>query len=226
MSLHPGSRSRLTDHLLERFSGPTLFDRVARTACRANCLPRKELYESWETARRVRRHFRGGRVIDLAAGHGLLAHLMLILDDSSPSAIAIDRLEPPSAVKISAAFCAEWPRLSSRVSFLTAPLEALPFTLGPDDLLVSAHACGALTDRVLELAIAARARVAVLPCCQSITHQTTAGLEGWVDGALAVDLARAARLMAAGFTIRTIQIPEEISPKNRLLLGSPRSGVG
>lgn len=38
----------------------------------------------------MRRLFRGGRVVDLAAGHGLLAQLMLILDDSSPYALAID----------------------------------------------------------------------------------------------------------------------------------------
>jgi hypothetical protein len=28
----------------------------------------------------VRRLFRAGRVVDLAAGHGLLAHVMLLLD--------------------------------------------------------------------------------------------------------------------------------------------------
>ena len=51
----PGSRSRLTPRDLPRFEGATLFDRVARAVCRASCLPRKELYESWEVARRVRR---------------------------------------------------------------------------------------------------------------------------------------------------------------------------
>jgi hypothetical protein len=45
------SRNRLTPQLSDRFSGSTLFDRVAR----AGCLPRKELYEAWEVARRVRR---------------------------------------------------------------------------------------------------------------------------------------------------------------------------
>jgi hypothetical protein len=52
-----------------------LFDRVARVVCEADCLPRKELFESWEVARRTRRRFRGGRVVDLAAGHGLVGHL-------------------------------------------------------------------------------------------------------------------------------------------------------
>ena len=78
------SAGRLTARDLGRFPAETLLDRVGRAVCHAGCLPRKELYEAWETARRVRRLFRGGRVVDLAAGHGLLAHLMLILDDTSP----------------------------------------------------------------------------------------------------------------------------------------------
>ncbi len=76
----PASRARLTDRDLDRFPGDTLFDRIARAVCRAGCLPRKELYEAWEMARRVRRLFRGGRVVDLGAGHGLLAQVMLLLD--------------------------------------------------------------------------------------------------------------------------------------------------
>ncbi len=40
------SRNRLTERLLPQFPGETLFDRLARTVCRAGCLPRKELYEA------------------------------------------------------------------------------------------------------------------------------------------------------------------------------------
>ena len=48
-----GSRVRLTAHELFRFQGSTLFDHIARVVCTAACLPRKELYESWEVARRA-----------------------------------------------------------------------------------------------------------------------------------------------------------------------------
>src|ERR1051325_12018883 len=95
----PSSRGRLTDRDIERFSDDTLFHRVARAVCRAGCLPRKELYESWEMARRVRRLFRGGRIVDLAAGHGMLAQVLLLLDNSSPSAIAVDAAATPCAAK-------------------------------------------------------------------------------------------------------------------------------
>ena len=82
-----GARSRLTPYDLHLFGGDSLFERIARAVCEAGCLPRKELYEAWEVARRTRRRFRGGRVVDMAGGHGLLAQVMLLLDDSSPSAL-------------------------------------------------------------------------------------------------------------------------------------------
>ena len=85
------SRNRLTENIIDRFSGNTLFDAIARAVCHAGCLPRKELYEAWEVARRVRRRFRGGRIVDMACGHGLLAQVLLLLDDSSPMALAVDR---------------------------------------------------------------------------------------------------------------------------------------
>ena len=46
-------------------------------------------------------------------------------------------------------------------------------------------------------------------------------LRGWVDGALAIDIARAARLKDHGYRIWTQAIPADITPKNRLLLGAP-----
>src|SRR5437762_5757726 len=94
------SRGRLTDRDVDRFPDRTLLHRVARAVCHAGCLPRKELFEAWEVARRVRRLFRGGRVVDLGAGHGLLAHVMLLLDDSSPAAIAVDTTVPASSAKL------------------------------------------------------------------------------------------------------------------------------
>jgi len=87
----------LTPRQQSFFSGNSLFDKIARAVCRAGTLPRKELYEAWEMAKRVRRRYRGGRIIDLACGHGLLAHIMLILDDSSKIAIAVDKNIPLNA---------------------------------------------------------------------------------------------------------------------------------
>jgi hypothetical protein len=217
----PSSRGRLTDRDLDRFPGATLFDRMARAVCHAGCLPRKELYEAWEVARRVRRLFRGGRIVDLGGGHGLLAQALLILDDTSPSALVVDRALPPSAATLHEVLVQAWPRLQGRVEFIETGLDAVE--IRGADLVVSSHACGNLTDVVLDRAAAARARVAVLPCCHHLRTGDAGGLAGWVDRAAAIDIMRAVRLNQHGYRIWTQAIPAGITPKNRLLIGEPEA---
>ncbi len=158
-------------------------------------------------------------MLDLACGHGLLAHLMLLLDDSSPDALAVDTRLPPSALILQQALVNAWPRLKGRIELRAGRLEDVAAREG--DLLVSAHACGALTDQVLAAAVAARARVAVLPCCHDEVTCDAGGLRGWLDVPTAIDATRVAVLRAAKYAVYTQTIPVEITPKNRLLLGEP-----
>jgi methyltransferase family protein len=219
MSFDPGSRSRLTRRDLARFGDDTLFHRIARQVCDSECLARKELFEAWEVARRTRRRFRGGRVIDLACGHGLLAQMLLLLDDSSPSALAVDSRLPKSAALLKARLAQAWPRLAGRVELVHAEISSI--VVRPGDLVVSCHACGSLTDAVLSQAIAAGARVAVLPCCHEKLQNDQGGLAGWIEPALAIDVTRAGRLRAHGYRVHTQTIPAAITPKNRLLMAEP-----
>ncbi len=219
MSFSPSSRARLTPHDLGRFPSSTLFDRIGRVTCHAGCLPRKELYEAWEMARRVRRLIRGGRIVDIAGGHGVLAQMLLLLDDTSPEAVVVDHVLPSSASRLHAVFVAAWPRLADRVRFIGSDFDAVVLT--PADVVVSCHACGALTDRVLDRATSARARVAVLPCCHDLDTCDVGPLTGWLDGSLAVDVLRAVRLEARGYRVWTQTIPAAITPKNRLVIGVP-----
>lgn len=219
----PGSKVRLTHHDRGRFPGETLFDRLGRAVCEAGCLPRKELFEAWEVARRTRRLFRGGRVVDLAGGHGLLAHVLLLLDDSSPEALVVERTVPASARTVADALVRAWPRLDGRVRYVEGDLGAVP--LASTDLVVASHACGALTDAVLTSAVAASARVVVLPCCHDLEVCTPGPLRGWMDGALAVDAMRAISLEQRGYRVWTQEIPEQITPMNRLILGQPTCGT-
>jgi hypothetical protein len=158
-------------------------------------------------------------VVDLGGGHGLLAQVMLILDDSSPDALVMDKKLPASCAKIRDALKSSWPRLDGRIAFCEGRLEDVE--LRSTDIVVSSHACGELTDVVLERAAAARARVAVLPCCHRLSAADAVDLAGWVDGAVAIDVARALHLRGLGYSIRTQAISSDITPKNRLLIGAP-----
>ena len=216
---HPSSRSRLNRKHLEHFAGETLFDKIGRVVCEAECLPRKELFEAWEFAKRVRRRFRGGKVIDCAAGHGLVARILLILDNTSPSALCVDPNRPLSFDRLTPGIEASWPRLAGRVVYNEGNVD--DGLVDSTCLLVSVHGCGSITDDVITLAIKHRCRVAVLPCCQSAKDCDPGGLEGWFPIAEAVDATRVARLKSAEFDVFTTQIPSDVTEKNRLLIAEP-----
>lgn len=216
--MEKSSKNRLMPRHASLFKTESLFDKIARAVCRAGTLPRKELYESWETARRVRRKYRGGRVVDLACGHGLLAHILLILDNGS-HALAIDAQIPGNARALSQSLVETWPRLENRIHYRQMRIQEVE--IYPGDLVVSAHACGRLTDLVIDKAVEARARVAVLPCCHNLKTNSTGNLANWMDGSLAIDTVRATGLAAKGYAITTQKIPDTITPKNRLLMGHP-----
>ena len=94
------------------------------------------------------------------------------------------------------------------------------------DVVVSSHACGALADLVLDRASRERARVAVLPCCHDLAACDAGPLTGWIDGPAAIDIMRALRLEQQGYRVWTQTIPADITPKNRLLMGEPKTGFG
>ncbi len=88
---------------------------------------------------------------------------------------------------------------------------------------MSVHACGRLTDTIIDSAVKAGARLAVLPCCHDTKASDLGGLGGWMDGPLAIDATRAALLRAKRYSVITRTIPEEVTPKNRLLMAHPKS---
>lgn len=212
-----GSRNKLTPSHARHYPGPELLDVLGRALCTAHCLPRKELHEAWEMAIRVRPWFRGGRVVDLCAGAGLLGQVMLLLDDTSPRAIAVDVKLPKNHDKVHGAMLQAFPILSQRVHFQQASLNEV--VIAADDIVVSAHACGPLTDAILDKAADAGARVAVLPCCHA--HRFRADLAGCEDPSGAIDKERMQRLRGRAYRVWDETIPVEVSPKNRILFGAP-----
>jgi SAM-dependent methyltransferase len=214
-----GSRNKLTPSHARLYPGSSTLDVLGRALCAVGCLPRKELHEAWEMGSLVTRHLRGGRVVDLCCGYGLLAQVMLMLDDTFTEAVAVDVKLPPNHKKVHEALARDFPAVRDRVRFVQAPLHEV--TLASEDLVVSAHACGGLSDDVLARAAQVGARVAVLPCCHHSRRRTE--LVALADPTLAMDEERVERLRARGYGAALLSIPKDVSPKNRLVIGAPSS---
>ena len=84
------------------------------------------------------------------------------------------------------------------------------------------HACGGLSDIVIDVALEGSSALALVPCCHStkIPHDVDAAAKVGLDEA--IDEARARRLQAAGWAVeRDTLCPREITPKNGLILARP-----
>jgi hypothetical protein len=221
----PGSRNKLSPSHARHYPGDSLLDVLGRAICTVDCLPRKELHEAWEMATRIRAWLAAtptGRVVDLCAGYGLLAQVLLLLDaDARSTALAVDIRLPKNHVLVHGAVIARFPNLAGRVTFQRARLEDV--VIGVDDVVVSSHACGELSDAVLSGAAAVGARVALLPCCHLTRWRPD--LVDSADPAAHIDEERAMWLVERGYEVIVDAIPASVSAKNRLLLGRPRAAT-
>lgn len=219
----PGSRNKLSPSHARHYPGDGLLDTLGRAICAVDCLPRKELHEAWEMATRIRTWLASTptrRVVDLCAGYGLLAQVLLLLDaDERSTALAVDVRLPKNHVLVHDAVLATFPGLAGRMTFERARLEDVALDIG--DVIVSAHACGALSDAVLSRAAAARARVALLPCCHLTRWRPD--LADHADPAARIDEERATWLAERDYDVTLDTIPANVSAKNRLLLGRPHA---
>lgn len=211
---------------------PGPFLDTALVVCQLGILPRKELYECWEVAKCVHSHFPERRLIaDLAAGHGLLAWMLLLLGrGSGRRAVCVDQKMPPSAETLTAAFSARFPDLAQSHAYVEGDLALVE--ADSDTLLTALHACGKLTDSVLALSIRAQCAAAVMPCCHSLrnfnppaalavdAHELKAAVDK-VGPVAAIDGCRLELLRLYGYDTATRFVDPRITPYNKLLLATP-----
>jgi hypothetical protein len=213
----------------------SLFDELAIVACETGVVPRKELLETFCAATFIHAKFpQVRRIADLAAGHGLLSWFLLALDPSR-TAICVDKRIPASAEKISLAMLKRFPQLESQWSYVQADLSVVE--AHSSTLLTSVHACGSLTDFLIEIAIPVGAPLAVVPCCHTVNADkgyrphVLSGMDADAVAALVaykhptttigdiVDEIRCCTLEKAGYQMEEAMLPEVFTKRNRLLLG-------
>ena len=111
------------------------------------------------------------------------------------------------------------PWVRPKVRWVTGRLEDATAHLEPATSILAIHACGDATDRCLDVALACRGHVAVMPCCYRETGGAPAALHSALGAGIATDVHRTYRLEAAGYAVQWTAIPVEITPMNRSLVG-------
>jgi len=123
--------------------------------------------------------------------------------------------------------------------YIEGPIESI--VPDPSTLLMGIHACGRLSDTVIDLAIRSMCPLALVPCCHSkkiLTPDQASDFAALMTSNASstsscspilpsytladfMDAHRKQRLIDAGYAVREVMIPEEFTPKNRILLAVP-----
>lgn len=221
------SSAKLTEQAAQvHFASDSLQDKLVRAIADQRILSAKELVETFEFFSRVRKTIRAASVADLCCGHGLLGILFAVFERKVERVILLDKIEPESRAKLIAAVAGVAPWISDKVGSEQAKIDAAAECLPPACSIVSAHACGVLSDQCIDIAIATQAPLAILPCCYPKSScdappaiRAAFGLEA------AYDIDRTYRLESSGYLVRWAEIPRVITPMNRILIARKAASV-
>lgn len=214
-----GSDSRLYESVAQRFfADDTLQNRLVRELAAARLLPIKEVLESFEFFARVRKETRATCVADLCCGHGLIGVLFAMFEKRVEHVVLADRLQPPSRLKLIEIVSQIAPWVEPKIENVQAKLTPGDGTVAIGASVVSAHACGVLSDLCIETAIESGGALAILPCCYpKAACQAPQSIVAKLGLKTAFDVDRTYRLEAAGYLVRWASIPSAITPMNRII---------
>ena len=183
---------------------------------------------------------------DFCSGHGLTG--MLFVAGNPPRGkssevpvrtVLVDRFEPRSHSILKECISEICPWVSQdndAVRFVASPLkdyiaQAMDGRNMEVDgfanasVVVSTHACGSLTDDVLQYAMDSQAAsVAVMPCCYTGTDAGAPyGVRRVLGVGLSADIRRSFYLQSNGYHVDFAAIPKTITPMNRVIVAERRS---
>ena len=213
--------------VIERyFASDRLTDRFIRALVDGHAIRWKEILESFEFFYQTRKYLRRSSMADVCCGHGLIGILFALLEEKVEEVRLADVKIPPKLPSILDIAIRLGPWVKEKVRVSEEEIEALQSQLSPKTAVVSAHGSGSLTDRAQDLAIAVGGPVAVMSCCchprspdaPAILYREFGGKDG-------VDIHRTYRLNEAGYEVLWKYIPEDITPMNRIIMGTKKNAA-
>ena len=201
------------------FDSNNLQNKFLRAIAANRVLSIKEVMESFEIFARIRKSVRYENVADLCCGHGLLGILFAIFERKVNRVLLIDKHEPASRDKLIEAAINVAPWVAEKIETRTQNISVGDDWVRTGCSVVSSHACGVLSDLCIEIAINNCSPIAIMPCCYPKSAcQAPLALQTAFGLGAAFDIDRTYRLENAGYCVRWAEIPNEITPMNRILI--------
>jgi len=173
---------------------------------------------------------------DLCCGHGLTGMLFLAcmppgrIQNTTIQTILVDQAEPQSHSILRDCISEICPWVSEEtVTFISSPLEEYTLNEVREEdgatIVISTHACGSLTDKVIEYSIETTkaSSIAVMPCCYTGTDRGAPyGIRRMLGVSLSADIRRSFHLQDHDYHVDFASIPKAVTPMNRIILAERR----
>jgi hypothetical protein len=214
------SRMRVDARVAAVFDGSSVEHRLLRALADRRAVSLKELLESVEFWRRVRRRLRAPHLADLCCGHGLTGLVFALMERSVQRVTLLDSSRPQAHDAVRDAVVSVGPWVAEKTTYVEGDVADAAGLLPEGTAVVGVHACGDRTDRVIDAAVELGGPVAVMPCCyRSTWRPAPPGIADALGRETAADIHRSYRLQGAGYRVDWDEIPPAITPKNRILVG-------
>lgn len=215
-------RRRIDEVAVERLEQRGRVRQVLEALAAERSIKVKEVLESFEVYACVHKRLNHKKILDLCCGHGFTGLLFAIFNPEVEQVWLLDREESPSARTVGASLMRAFPELEGRVRRITCRLQDFDEPLDADTGLIAVHACGSRTDRCLDLAIKNNCAIVAMPCCYTGTGKDEPlALRKSLGVRTATDVGRTYRLRDAGYLVDWEEIPEAITPMNRVIIAHP-----
>ena len=225
---YAGTKTRIGRNALPHFSGDTLAERLVRELAHERALPIKEVVEAFEFFAVVRKYLRRTpTIVDLCSGHGLAGILFAVFERRTQEVVLCDRRKPLHFEHVWRACTKTAPWIENKVRYLEGDLSGSRASLPTGSAVIGVHACGTLTDTCIEIALDLEGPLAVMPCCRANASNTAPmGLRQALGEDVAYDVDRTYAIERRGYRVRWREIPDAVTPMNRVLIAVQRRPVG
>jgi len=165
-----------------------------------------------------------GTIIDVCSGNGMNGFFWL-LQSAAENAIFVDPFHNSNFYALEEIFGRFDKELKQRYSYVPQKIEEYAYESTDSTLVTAIHACGSLTDRVIEFALEHKFPFAVMPCCYGYAKEflplDKKILDSFPHKDECIDTARIMKVQAQDYAVYVRTISSKITQMNRIIIGIP-----